>query len=124
MSGFIQITDTHIEAPGALVCGRSDTAKALHEAVATVNAHLPLLPDLDCAMITGDPTDHGNAEEYAHFLQIMEALELPWLAVPGNRDSRETMRAALSPMRKPPGAEAPPILAQQTPGRNRLRAHT
>ncbi len=96
MPGFIQITDTHIVAPGALACGRSDTATALHEAVATINAHLPRLPHLDCAVITGDLTDHGSAEEYKHFLQIMAALELPWLAVPGNHDSREAMRAALS----------------------------
>jgi len=94
MTGFIQITDTHIVAPGALACGRSDTAEALHRAVATINAKLPSLDGIDCVIVTGDLTDHGAPEEYAHFTSIMAELERPWLAVPGNHDTREPMRAA------------------------------
>jgi 3',5'-cyclic AMP phosphodiesterase CpdA len=96
MPGFIQITDTHIVAPGALAYGRSDTADALRRAVATINAKLPLLEGIDCAIVTGDLTDHGTPEEYAHFASIMEGLALPWMAVPGNHDRREAMRAAFS----------------------------
>ncbi|MEI4263044.1 phosphodiesterase [Roseovarius sp. D0-M9] len=96
MTSFIQITDTHIVAPGALVCGQSDTATALQQAVATINAKLPQLGDVDCAIVTGDLTDHGTPEEYAHFSALMDALDLPWRAVPGNHDRRDVMRSAFS----------------------------
>lgn len=96
MSGFIQITDTHIVAKGALVCGRSDSASALKRAIATINAALPVLDGIDCAILTGDLTDHGTPEEYAHFTELMAALDLPWLAVPGNHDQRAPMRAAFA----------------------------
>lgn len=96
MPGFIQITDTHIVAPGALAYGRSDTAEALRRAVATINAKLPLLEGIDCAIVTGDLTDHGTPEEYAHFATIMAELDLPWQAVPGNHDQREAMRTAFA----------------------------
>ena len=86
MPGFIQITDTHIVAPGALVCGRSDSATALRWAIETINAKLPLLAGIDCAIVTGDLTDHGTREEYAHFAALMEELNLPWRAIPGNHD--------------------------------------
>jgi len=96
MASFIQITDTHIVEPGALVCGQSDTATALERAIATINARLPLWGDVDCAIVTGDLTDHGAPEEYAHFSALMDALDLPWLAVPGNHDRRGAMRAAFA----------------------------
>lgn len=96
MPGFIQITDTHIVAPGALAYGRSDTALALRRAVATINARLPLLDGVDCVIVTGDLTDHGTPEEYAHFAAIMADLALPWQAVPGNHDRRAAMREAFA----------------------------
>lgn len=96
MPSFIQITDTHIVPEGALAYGRSDTAKALEEAVAAINSQLPLLQQADFAIVTGDLTDHGSAEEYARFKSIMARLELPYLAIPGNHDSREAMRAAFA----------------------------
>lgn len=103
MPGFIQITDTHIVAPGALAYGRSDTAQALRRAVATINEKLPLLEGVDCAIITGDLTDHGTPEEYAHFATIMADLNLPWQAVPGNHDRRDAMRAAFGAASWMPG---------------------
>lgn len=96
MPGFIQITDTHIVSPGELAYGRSDTAEALRRAVATINAKLPLLEGIECAIITGDLTDHGTPEEYAHFAAIMTELDLPWQAVPGNHDRREALREAFA----------------------------
>lgn len=94
MPGFIHLTDTHIVPPGTLAYGHSDTAEALYRAVATINAKLPLLDGIDCAIITGDLTDHGTPEEFAHFATIMADLALPWLAVPGNHDRREEMRTS------------------------------
>ncbi|WP_434288540.1 phosphodiesterase [Celeribacter sp. SCSIO 80788] len=96
MPAFLQITDTHIVAPGALACGRSDTAAALTRAIETINAKLPVLGDVSCVIITGDLTDHGTPEEYAHFSALMAPLALPWLAVPGNHDRRAPMRAAFA----------------------------
>ena len=96
MSSFIQITDTHILPMGELAYGRSDTAAALESAITTINARLPLLGDVECAIITGDLTDHGMVEEYDRFTAIMARLELPWLAIPGNHDHRETMRASFA----------------------------
>ncbi|SEA86559.1 phosphodiesterase [Rubrimonas cliftonensis] len=107
MPGFIQITDTHIVAPGKLVCGHSDTAEALRRAVETINAKLPVLDGIDCVIVTGDLTDHGTPEEYGHFAKIMADLVLPWRAVPGNHDRRDAMRAAFSD--RPWMPEAGPI---------------
>jgi len=96
MPAFIQITDTHIVEKGRLVCGASDTNTALRAAVASINKRLPSLGTVDCAIVTGDLTDNGTAKEYAHFSEIMSDLNLPWIAIPGNHDDRETMRAAFS----------------------------
>ncbi len=94
MSAFIQISDPHIVAKGALVCGHSDTATALRMAVASINERLRSLGPVDCAIVTGDLTDHGTDEEYQHFAEIMADLDLPWLAIPGNHDTHEGMRKA------------------------------
>tara|TARA_E500000178_G_C17034321_1_gene762440 strand:+ start:4876 stop:5691 length:816 start_codon:yes stop_codon:yes gene_type:complete len=96
MAGFIHVTDTHIVAPGKRVCGRSDTREALRRAIATINAKLPILDGIECVIVTGDLTDHGMHEEYAHFASLMAGLDLPWLAVPGNHDQRSPMRAAFA----------------------------
>ncbi len=96
MPAFIQISDPHIVAKGHLVCGHSDTAKALRTAVASINARLPALGPVDCAIVTGDLTDHGTPDEYAHFAEIMADLQLPWRAIPGNHDNRDAMRATFA----------------------------
>lgn len=96
MPAFLQITDTHIVEKGHLVCGVSDTNAALRKAVKSINNRLPALGQINCAIVTGDLTDNGTPEEYSHFVEIMADLELPWIAIPGNHDNRETMRAAFA----------------------------
>ncbi|MEM5477371.1 phosphodiesterase [Pacificibacter sp. AS14] len=96
MPAFIQITDTHIVEKGRFVCKASDTNASLRKAVAYINKRLPSLGKIDCAIVTGDLTDTGTAEEYAHFSEIMADLDVPWIAIPGNHDTRETMRATFS----------------------------
>lgn len=96
MSAFIQISDPHIVAKGDLVCGHSDTATALRRAVASINERLPALGPIDCAILTGDLTDHGTDDEYSHLCEIMSELALPWLAIPGNHDTRDGMRLAFT----------------------------
>jgi len=96
MSKFIQITDTHIVPEGELAYARSDTAAALKRAVETINAKLPVLGDVACAIVTGDLTDYGTPGEYDLFKAMMAELDLPYLAIPGNHDVREPMRAAFA----------------------------
>jgi len=96
MTSFIQLTDTHIVSEGLLAYGRSDTATALARAVDTINSRLPVLDPVDCVVVTGDLTDHGSAEEYAHLRQLLAPLNLPLRAIPGNHDTREAMRAAFA----------------------------
>ncbi len=104
MPAFIQISDPHIVANGELVCGHSDTATALRRAVASINERLPALGPIDCAIVTGDLTDHGTDEEYAHFAEIMAGLALPWQAIPGNHDTHDGMRRAFGDQHWMPAA--------------------
>jgi Icc protein len=86
-----QISDLHIKPPGSLAYGRVDTAVALQRCVASLNEFTPK-PDL--VVISGDLADTPLAEEYEHLKRLLTRLELPFVAVPGNHDSRELMRAA------------------------------
>jgi len=86
-----QISDLHIKPPGSLAYGRVDTAAALERCVAALNAFAPK-PDL--VVISGDLADTPTAEEYRHLQRLLEPLDLPFVGIPGNHDSRELMRAA------------------------------
>ena len=86
-----QISDLHIGEPGSLLYGRVDTAAALIRCVATLNA---LAPRPDLVVISGDLVDIPTAAAYAHLLQLLAPLQIPFVAVPGNHDSREMMRSA------------------------------
>lgn len=87
-----QISDLHIKAPGSLAYGRVDTARALERCVAALNA---LDPAPDFVVISGDLADTPTAAEYEYLGRLLQPLELPYAAVPGNHDSRALMRAAL-----------------------------
>jgi 3',5'-cyclic AMP phosphodiesterase CpdA len=87
-----QISDLHIKPPGSLAYGRVDTAKALGRCVAALNE---FTPRPDQVVISGDLADTPTAEEYQHLARLLEQLELPFVGIPGNHDSREMMRAAL-----------------------------
>ena len=43
MTRVLQLSDTHLVAPGALVSGRLDTARLLRQAVARIAGLLPLI---------------------------------------------------------------------------------
>ena len=87
-----QISDLHIKAPDTLAYGRVDTARALMRCVTTLN-ELSQRPDL--VVISGDLADTPTPEEYAHLKRLLTPLKLPFVAIPGNHDSREMMRAAM-----------------------------
>lgn len=96
MTKIIQISDPHIVPHGQLAYGRVDTAAPLAECVETINRMLPQIGPVEMAIVTGDLTDFGTAEEYQRFREIMSPLEIPYRAVPGNHDDREAMRAGFS----------------------------
>jgi len=86
-----QISDLHIKSPGSLAYGRVDTAAALERCVAALNEFRPR-PDL--VVISGDLADTPTIEEYQHLKRLLAPLDLPFVGIPGNHDSRELMRAA------------------------------
>lgn len=87
-----QVTDLHIKPAGELVCGRVDSAAALTRCVEALNRFLPR-PDL--VVISGDLVDAPSPQAYEHLIRLLEPLQIPFAAIPGNHDGRELMRAAL-----------------------------
>ena len=80
---ILHLSDTHLD-------GTAERAARL----ASVLAEATALPRIDAVVLTGDLADHGTSEEY------QQLLAAPWpaapiLAVPGNHDDRDAMRAAL-----------------------------
>lgn len=88
-----QITDTHIKRPGALAYGRVDTAALLERCVADIRG---LDPQPDLIVFTGDLADLGRPEEYEFLKSLLAPLPQRVIAVPGNHDARDPMRAAFA----------------------------
>ncbi len=88
-----QISDLHIKAHGRLAYRRVDTAAALARCIAELNR---FEPRIDLVVISGDLADTPSAAEYEHLKELLAELKIPFVAVPGNHDSRELMRAAFS----------------------------
>ncbi|MEL7253270.1 MAG: phosphodiesterase [Pseudomonadota bacterium] len=98
MTQVLQITDTHIVAPGERANGVVDTGAALTATMETLAAFQSRIGKIDLVVFTGDLTDHGSAEEFTEFKRLIQPLDLPMIAVPGNHDNRENMRAAFHDM--------------------------
>lgn len=98
-----QISDLHVKAPGVLAYGKVDTAAALERCIVELNR---LMPRPDLVVISGDLADTPTKEEYDHLKELLAPLQIPFVAIPGNHDSRELMRAAFSDQAyaKPAGA--------------------
>ncbi|HSV61121.1 MAG TPA: phosphodiesterase [Variovorax sp.] len=86
-----QITDTHIRAPGKLAYGRLDTAPYLEAAVQCVQR---LRQTPSAVLLTGDLTDFGRPQEYAHLRHLLAPLRMPYFLMPGNHDDRAQLRAS------------------------------
>jgi len=86
-----QISDLHIKSPGNLAYGKVDTAAALERCVAALNA---LQPRPDLVVISGDLVDTPTPQEYDHLKRLLAPLQIPFIGIPGNHDSRAMMRAA------------------------------
>lgn len=90
-TSIAQISDLHIKRSGELAYGRVDTAVALARCVAELNR---LTPRPELVVISGDLADTPSDAEYAHVKSLLARLEIPFVAVPGNHDDRQLMRAA------------------------------
>jgi 3',5'-cyclic AMP phosphodiesterase CpdA len=87
-----QITDPHVSLPGTILFGGYDPAAALGAVLVRI-ARLSPRPDL--VFFTGDLTENGRPEEYAHFLRLLRGFDLPMAAVPGNHDRRDAFAEGL-----------------------------
>lgn len=47
---------------------------------------------IDCIIITGDITHHGEAESYELFFNHIETLKIPYAVIPGNHDCKNTLK--------------------------------
>lgn len=88
MTLLIQITDTHIVAPGKVLYGDIDTGLHLREVVRTINA---MRPEPAGVMFTGDLVETGDAVSYEHFLELIKPLKIPAWVIPGNHDDPQIM---------------------------------
>ena len=103
MSFLIQLTDTHILAPGKLLYDEVDTARHLRKTVAQVNR---MHPRPDAVMITGDLVDQGDLAGYQHFIELIKPLKMPAYVIPGNHDEPQLMREAFAGTPYFPGDDA------------------
>lgn len=86
-----QISDTHILARDSSHSAAEGRADSLRRCVADINRQRP-----DAVIHTGDIVQHGRPEEYTRLREILAPLEAPLFLIPGNRDSRESLRAAFA----------------------------
>ncbi len=87
-----QLSDLHIVGRGRTVWEGFDTAVSTRAAVETLVA---LDPAPDLVLISGDLTDDGATESYAHLVSLLEPLADRLVVIPGNHDRVENLRAAL-----------------------------
>src|SRR3712207_3763592 len=87
-----QVTDFHLLAAGRLAYGTIDT-RALVDRAFDKLGRLDPRPDL--VVVTGDVTDDGHPEAYAHAAALLRRLAVPALAIPGNHDARAPFRRFL-----------------------------
>jgi Icc protein len=77
-----QLSDPHVHDDGS--------AEALAAAVRSV---LALAPLPDAVLVSGDLAEHGTAAEYERVRELLAPLPMPVLALPGNHDDPDALRA-------------------------------
>lgn len=96
MARILHLTDLHVVSNGTLASGVLDTPGILADAIDRLSDLLPALGHPDVVLVTGDISDDGSAESYRIARAELDRLELPILAIPGNHDTREAMRAGFA----------------------------
>jgi 3',5'-cyclic AMP phosphodiesterase CpdA len=81
----VQLSDPHI---GATWAG-GDPVGGLATAVASIRR---LRPAPDALLLTGDLADTLADSEYALLRDLLEGIDAPWYALPGNHDDRDRVR--------------------------------
>lgn len=103
MTLLVQLTDTHIEAPGALLYGMLDTARHLRESVEEINS---MQPQPDLVMVTGDLVETPSEASYGHFAELIKPLRPPVYLLPGNHDDPQVMLEMFGDTRMFPAVHA------------------
>ncbi len=85
-----QLTDTHVTGPSNDEALYVDHNGRLAEAIRCLNLEHPA-PAVVVA--TGDLANWGRPDEYEVLAELLEDLRLPFLALPGNHDQRDRLRA-------------------------------
>lgn len=102
-----QLTDLHVRPVGKPASRVSETNMFTERAFAAVAAFTPR-PDV--TILSGDLTECGLPEEYAHLSRLIgRYLSMPVLVIPGNHDRRETLRQNLADL---PGVTSDPRYVQ------------
>ncbi len=91
------ISDSHISIGGPT---DDDRLATLQACVDDINR---LTPQPEAVVHTGDIVQNGTNEEYGRAASILKQLDAPLLVVPGNKDNRAGMRAALADSCGPTG---------------------
>ncbi len=86
---ILQITDTHIRAPGERIYGL-DPSERLAAVIADINRRHA---DADLVVVTGDLTDIGDPKAYAILKELLVDLRIPYRLLLGNHDRRPAFRA-------------------------------
>lgn len=99
MTRFAHLTDLHVTAPGI------DDPHLHSDTVATLDLAVERLrtiePPLDFVAISGDLTNHGDADSYRHLKAAIAALDMPVILSLGNHDTRSGFRAVFAPDANP-----------------------
>lgn len=91
---IIHITDTHLRPPGERIYGLDPTAR-LAAVIADVDRRHR---DADLLVITGDLADSGQRESYETLRDLLAPLRMPRRLLLGNHDRREAFRAVFPEM--------------------------
>jgi Icc protein len=81
---LLQITDTHLVAPGEQLYGLDPYAR-MEACVADIRANHA---DAEFCVITGDLAHRGERAAYEGMLRLLERLPMPWYPLLGNHDLR------------------------------------
>jgi 3',5'-cyclic-AMP phosphodiesterase len=85
------LSDPHLCPPGELYQSVLDTTSRFAKALTQATTFGP-----DLLILSGDITEHGDADSYALARGLLGSFPCPVLAIPGNHDDREGFRAGLS----------------------------
>ncbi|KLN58988.1 hypothetical protein WH96_20050 [Kiloniella spongiae] len=84
-----QITDFHV---GRIIKTDNGPIDLFDRLKQTVEHLTNLNPQPDLVVVSGDISNHGNIEDYERAKRLLDSIGLPYFVMPGNHDSRESLR--------------------------------